>query len=142
RLRQAITALPHPSDRKRGRRARTGTRAGVPGGVPGDASGFHTRRTTDPDVFAWRWDAARAEHDTTGYVEEYVAFLERLHREMTRRTRAAVARRAAPPIAIAGQSLASLSASVAAYRQAQLAAGGGALSARALPAADQRALDL
>ncbi|HEY0950538.1 hypothetical protein [Nocardioides sp.] len=145
RLRQAITALPHPADRKRGRRARTGTRAaaaGGTGGVPGDAPGFHRRRTTDPDVFAWRWDVARAEHDTTGYVEEYVAFLERLHREMTRRTRAAVARRAAPPIAIAGQSLASLSASVAAYRQAQLAAGGGALSARALPAADQRALDL
>lgn len=124
RLRQAITTLPHPADRKRGRRARSGTRAGAPGGVPGDASGFHTRRTTDPDVFAWQWDVARAEHDPTGYVEEYVAFLERLHREMTRRTRAAVARRAAPPIAIAGQSLASLAASVAAYRRTQLGTDG------------------
>lgn len=116
RLRQAITALPHPADRKRSRRARS---------QPGDAPSLsRSRRSTDPDLFTWAWDGAQAERDPAGYVEEYVAFLERLHREATRRVRAALARRAAPPIAIAGQSLASLAASVTAYRRAQLGVGG------------------
>ncbi len=120
-LRQAITALPHPADRRRGRRghrADTHERASVA------VSGSRSRSATDPDLFAWRWDGAQAEEDPVGYIEEYIEFVEGLHGEMIRRTRALVARRAAPPILIAGQSLARLAASVAAYRRVQLDAAG------------------
>lgn len=102
-----------------------------------------------PDLFAWRWDGAQAEDDPVGYIEEYIEFVERLHKEMIRRTRALVARRAAPPILIAGQSLARLAASVAAYRRVQLDAAGAPAggshgvppAAGGRPAPEKQALD-
>lgn len=127
-LRTAISQVLAPALPRRGARTR-------------DSGGRGARRSGDPDLFAWRWDGAWAERDPAGYAEAYLEFLQRLQREMGRRMRGALARRTAPPITLAGQSMAALTASIAAYRRSRLDGASGP-AARALDAEEQRTLTL
>lgn len=133
-LREAIASPPRDRRRTRGRRPDRrddrGDHAGRPARPATEAAG---------DLFVWRWDGAAAERDPAAYVEAYLAFVRALQSAMSHRVRRAVARRTAPPIALAGQSLTALAASIAAYQRARTAAAAGP---PVLRDEDRRALEL
>lgn len=116
-----------------GRRARDGRRGNAP-----DRRGARVPSVTaDPNQFTWYWDAAAAEADPLRYAKAYSAHLIEMHRAIGLRLRAVIARRSAPPIPLAGQSIRALARSIDAYRRDPASA-----RARPMSLSDSQALDL